>query len=1322
MKTLFISFFLFFIFTGHYINSQNSRGANTEVSDNSSSRTIKAVIVGVSTYKNLENDLLFAHRDAISMYTFLKSFDGVKKENLELFLNQDANYETVNIAIRNTIKGASPNDLIIIYFAGHGNIDALLPDQGYLLMYDVSKDGDYTSGGALSVQLLKTYVNVAANKQSKVVLIVDACRSGKLVSSDGAAKTLSALLDNWNNTLNFVSCEPDQSSFEDKKWGDGHGVYTYYFLKGMTGEGDEDKNNIVEAGELHDFIQSNVKKETDFKQIPKFEGKYKSPLFPVYEEQTKRLLAYLNVSEDNLTSYNYTKRGITNFDIELSKETEVLYQKFVEVVQKANLIPTIEDEKRVIEKSKISIKSNDFSRVSHDNENSVNCNKAYPNIFATGNSDKYLRIWNMKNFTKYSKPEKLIGPHASGVFSVKFSSDGKYLISADWSGHLYIWDWQNNQLIQKFRPHNSGIASFTISKYDNLIVSSGKDKTLKVYNIDSVATGNKYPFKIIDSEGRFFNAMKLSNDKRYLFGISGKDLVSLKTSGSGHIVVFKGHNSKILSLALSSNGKLLCSGDSRGNLIIRNIETGNIIKRFNLSSKINAIEFDKTNSFIFVSGMNRRTHIIDVKEMQKLDNYIKTPQSVTSLSYSDANNKLSATTFSWESNRSNTGIINIDIPDYTPDNAFGIFKKIESYGQNEKFLNMLKAQLYADIMEHTQEIINPFIEGKDIKPSLQEINHAIRELNYAYLLYSDEPLLNEKLISKKLFLEINRTIITNDLNNVENALNKCDSILKLDPYATYPHNTMAELYKKLNKFKESKESVNKAINQMPVWTEPKANVGKTYLSEGNFEKAEKEFIKIIKLQPDISKGYTNLGIVYTLTNKFNEAKDNFEKAIKIDKNNAFIYVKYSELEIKKYNYNKAEELLLNAIKVSKNYYLSYLSLANLYIKKGDYRKADLNFKKAINNDSTVADIYVSISELELKRGRYKTAEKLLNTATIKGKDNYKVYLSKGKYYSFIFNKIQRDTSYLRKSIFNFQKSTEIGAYQAETYIAFADFLLKAFQTNDANDYLIKYFNIIKTNKSRSEQSVKVNVRKKVVELATKAKKINKNLYEPDLLKLKSHQLMNSSDINIKYKELVKNFPESPDVLYNYALYLQENSNYIEAINLFNKIIDIDLYYFPAYISLLDYYKNIKKRKFKYYSNKLTNTINYSPVSYFETTIRQESKNINRANLSKVISLDKNYYLSKLAMNNLEYISSKRKKDILRNKDTEIGIDRIQRVGTEYIVVKKDNKYGLMHLSGKMIYTLDYENYKVLNEKVIFYKNGKENEFIYKKNKQKGIFK
>jgi hypothetical protein len=37
-----------------------------------------------------------------------------------------------------------------------------------------------------------------------------------------------------------------------------HGLYTYYFLKGLQGEADDDKDGIITGGELHDYLDDEV--------------------------------------------------------------------------------------------------------------------------------------------------------------------------------------------------------------------------------------------------------------------------------------------------------------------------------------------------------------------------------------------------------------------------------------------------------------------------------------------------------------------------------------------------------------------------------------------------------------------------------------------------------------------------------------------------------------------------------------------------------------------------------------------------------------------------------------------------------------------------------------------------------------------------------------------------------------------------------------------------------------------------------------------------------------------------------------------------------
>jgi len=204
--------------------------------------TVRAIIVGVSEYKNFpeEYQLLYADDDAKQLYDFLRSKPEIDSANIHIVLNSEAHGTSIRTQLYNILlKESEPGDVVIFYFAGHGDVDATI-DDGFLLMHDVSADGDYFISDALQVSHVQGMITKAGSNGVKVLLITDACRSGKLLGdSQGALHTTAALIREWQHVLKLVSCQADQGSMESEKWGDGHGVFTFHLVNGLMGLADE---------------------------------------------------------------------------------------------------------------------------------------------------------------------------------------------------------------------------------------------------------------------------------------------------------------------------------------------------------------------------------------------------------------------------------------------------------------------------------------------------------------------------------------------------------------------------------------------------------------------------------------------------------------------------------------------------------------------------------------------------------------------------------------------------------------------------------------------------------------------------------------------------------------------------------------------------------------------------------------------------------------------------------------------------------------------------------------------------------------------------
>jgi len=67
----------------------------------------------------------------------------------------------------------------------------------------------------------------------------------------------------------LTSSDINEISEEGKNWGGGHGVFSWALLEGLRGNADENKDQVVTAGELFNYASSRVRQETGARQNPR---------------------------------------------------------------------------------------------------------------------------------------------------------------------------------------------------------------------------------------------------------------------------------------------------------------------------------------------------------------------------------------------------------------------------------------------------------------------------------------------------------------------------------------------------------------------------------------------------------------------------------------------------------------------------------------------------------------------------------------------------------------------------------------------------------------------------------------------------------------------------------------------------------------------------------------------------------------------------------------------------------------------------------------------------------------------------------------------
>ena len=237
-----------------------ARGAKTESVEAFTGKT-HAVIIGISFYDTIPS-LNFAHRDAEAFSEFLHSpyySGGPVKDTL--LINSKAKKLDIIKQIKGLYHRVEEGDRIVIFFAGHGDRE-VESGGSYLLAYDTFLNN--YSATAVSVDWLKRSINtLITDKKVTVWLIADACRSGDFTLAGDFIRGRYRVWESWQpepGELNLLSCQSKELSYEADKWDKGHGIFSYFLLRGLHGGADSIGNNDAQtrAFELDAYLKLKV--------------------------------------------------------------------------------------------------------------------------------------------------------------------------------------------------------------------------------------------------------------------------------------------------------------------------------------------------------------------------------------------------------------------------------------------------------------------------------------------------------------------------------------------------------------------------------------------------------------------------------------------------------------------------------------------------------------------------------------------------------------------------------------------------------------------------------------------------------------------------------------------------------------------------------------------------------------------------------------------------------------------------------------------------------------------------------------------------------
>ncbi|MFC1547865.1 caspase domain-containing protein [Candidatus Neomarinimicrobiota bacterium] len=236
------------------------------------------VVIGITKYAHPDVPQVdYARRDARLMREYLIQTMGYREENIITAIDEEATKASFNRIFEGQLANyITPGESdVFIYYSGHG-----APDVENASAYFVPHDADPNYASQTGYSLDQFYRQLNDLDVRSMTVVLDACFSGGseagmliqeaspiFISVENPAANLS-------NGVVLTSSSGDQiSSWYREK---GHGLFTYFFLKGLRGEADGDQDGKVTSEEVFGYLMENVpylaRRLFNREQIPQLMG------------------------------------------------------------------------------------------------------------------------------------------------------------------------------------------------------------------------------------------------------------------------------------------------------------------------------------------------------------------------------------------------------------------------------------------------------------------------------------------------------------------------------------------------------------------------------------------------------------------------------------------------------------------------------------------------------------------------------------------------------------------------------------------------------------------------------------------------------------------------------------------------------------------------------------------------------------------------------------------------------------------------------------------------------------------------------------------
>ncbi|MGY8888636.1 MAG: WD40 repeat domain-containing protein, partial [Flavobacteriales bacterium] len=118
--------------------------------------------------------------------------------------------------------------------------------------------------------------------------------------------------------------------------------------------------------------------------------------------------------------------------------------------------------------------------------------------------------------------------HQSAVYVVRYSPDGKFLLTGGKDAHLNIWNVKNYELVKSIPAHNWAIYDIVFNPDASLFATASRDKTIKIWDAKTYELLKRITKTKFDGHTHSVNKLFWNTCPNYLVSVGDDKMVMVR--------------------------------------------------------------------------------------------------------------------------------------------------------------------------------------------------------------------------------------------------------------------------------------------------------------------------------------------------------------------------------------------------------------------------------------------------------------------------------------------------------------------------------------------------------------------------------------------------------------------------------------------------------------------------------------------------------------------------------------------------------------------------------------------------------------------------